>query len=1127
MDADAFNTRTSSLWTKLRRNFSQQIKDRYVELRRERNINGEMHPPIFSAENVMKYLHGEVMGKIGQKYYNDDAERKYINDEGSTWLIACNGTREDFTRRWLQERFVYLDSVYEYGDFNNKTMVLRTNVLGNINLKLKTYSPMWVRINYTSSQSKKVYVSKDRFYDFNVDMTNDLENDFTIYGAANLMYVNNMETLNVSHISIGGAEKLIEVNVSESEHIKGLELGQNKYLQRVICNDCERLGEEERDRHLNLSGCENLKEVDCSNTQIATLSLPETGGVLEVLKCDNSGLTSFTMKGQEYLENLDLASCIKLSSFTVENCDGLKKVEMPNTIISSCIVRGCENLEVIDISNTKRLTTLDLQGCPNLKKLNLSGVLSTTLKDIDLTSSLNLEELNISSTAYIENITFGQYRDANQNLVNYNKLKVFNCSNSGIKSIRYGKLNPIPDYMDLAGLNLSSISFNSCANIKDVRNINLIATNASPFNNCYNLERVSGYIKLKGSMNSAFANCSKLSNIHNTLNLDLSEATTMSETFLNCKAFTWEEVRYIMSKVSSKFINSGWKTFAGCTGLVGEIPYDLLSNCSGLQNMSYFFQGCSGITGGLPPKLLEKCTKLTTLAYAFNGTKIDGEIPNDFLRYTGASLTSLDSAFRGTNIDTVPTSNFLKYNTNIQNCNATFMDCKEMMGEIPKDLFKDKGQLTTVSSMFRNCSGIYGEIPRALLRNAQSGSTSKIKDIGYMLRGTGIYGEIPAYNNIVDTGLFDELPLLENAEYFFPTGISGEIPLNLFKNNTKLVKISGLFDGCTGLYGEIPPNLFTNTPNLSLVNALFKNCTGLDSYIPSGLFNNCPDLTNVAELFYNCTGLKGQIPERISEWFERPSEQDPSIMEEYEVVYEYGLFDNCKALSNASYLFYNCRNLHSTIPETLFQAGQNLIDLSYIFYRCFELYGQIPEKLFSNCRKVIKLDYAFTDCVKLGKSSLEVTEDDPYALPPSLFTNCRELTTAVHMFSMWGNNPYSTTLRGSLHKNMFRTNTKLKDISYMFAGCGVINGELDGDIFMTNTNLTNCNSTFYGTKFTSIGSKLLSTNTKIYDIREMFRSNNAVKGNAPKLWETLATLTTGCFAGCTFDDQDSIPSTYK
>ena len=49
-------------------------------------------------------------------------------------LLACNGTREDFTRRWLDERFVYLDSVYENGEYNNKTMVLRTNVLGDISI---------------------------------------------------------------------------------------------------------------------------------------------------------------------------------------------------------------------------------------------------------------------------------------------------------------------------------------------------------------------------------------------------------------------------------------------------------------------------------------------------------------------------------------------------------------------------------------------------------------------------------------------------------------------------------------------------------------------------------------------------------------------------------------------------------------------------------------------------------------------------------------------------------------------------------------------------------------------------------------------------------------------------------
>lgn len=97
----------------------------------------------------------------------------------------------------------------------------------------------------------------------------------------------------------------------------------------------------------------------------------------------------------------------------------------------------------------------------------------------------------------------------------------------------------------------------------------------------------------------------------------------------------------------------------------------------------------------------------------------------------------------------------------------------------------------------------------------------------------------------------------------------------------------------------------------------------------------------------------------------------------------------------------------------------------------------------------------------------------------------------------------------------------------MFSGCGLITGELDGDIFITNTNLANCNGTFYGTKFTSVGANLLSTNSKIYDIRNMLRDNNKATGNAPKLWEILATQTSQCFAGCTFDDQDDIPITYK
>ncbi|MGL5647437.1 MAG: BspA family leucine-rich repeat surface protein, partial [Clostridium sp.] len=1135
MSNDAFNTKNSALWVKLKANFAQQIKDRYVQLRRERNLDGEIHPPIFSADNVMKYLDDEVMAKIGQKDYNSDAERKYINEQGSTWLISCNGTRKEFTRRWLEERFKYLDSVYEFGEFNAKTMVLRTHVLGEVEVMLKTYSPMWVRINYTSSKSDKVYVSKDRFYTFRVNLDNATENDFTIYGASNLMYVNGIEGLNVSHVSISGAEKLIELDVSNSEHIKGLALGQNKYLQKVVCNDCRKLGEDEKDRSIDLSGCQNLKHFDCSSsnvnypTKIETVLLPANGGVIELLNLSNTNLTTFTMEGQEYLEELGLASCSQLDNLTVRNCNGLKRILMPNTKLSTCTIEGCDNVDEIDLSNTKYLTSLNLQGCPNLTKLNISGVLSPSITDLDLTASLKLEDLNISSTAHITNITFGQYRDEGGNLQNFNRLKKFNCANSGIKSIRYGKTNVIPDYMDLNGLSLSYITFESCPSITDIRNINLVASGSmSPFRSCKNLVNLHGNITLRDSITYAFYMCEKLKNIHNTLKLDLTNVTSSQEAFMYCRAFTWDEVKFILSKMSSKY-TGGWRTFSGCTGIGGDVPTGLLSKCTGIKDMHEFFMNCSGISGQLPNDLFSGCTTLNSTEELFYGTNVSGQIPNDMFRSPGASLTNTRAMFSGTKIDTVPTSNLFKWNRNIKNCGNMFENCKEMVGEVPSDLFDTRDSLENVSHFFNGCVGVYGAIPRNLFKNTTTWGASKIKNVHYFFRGTGVYGDIPAYVNDNSRGIFDNLPLLENASYFFPVGVTGEIPPNLFKYNTRLTNVSGLLSDCADVSGTIPSTLFVTTPNLQMADRLFKNCGNIDSDIPKGIFDNCTQLTDVAEMFMNVTGLKGQIPERISDWIQVPSEEDPDIMVDVEVVHEHGLFDNCTVLAKVNGLFSGCYNLRSTIPSTLFIAGGNIVDMSNIFNNCWRLYGQIPEELFAKCRKVISLNGAFTDCRSLGKSELEVTEEDPWAISPKLFANCRELTTITNAFSMWGQTVgiSGNTLRGSLPYNLFRNNPKLKDINTIFGGCSLITGELHGDFFLGNKEISNCQSAFYGTQFTSVGANLLKGNTKIKNIKSMLRGNNKVTGNAPKLWETPATETIECFLGCTFADQDTIPPTYK
>lgn len=1135
MDGDAFNTKNSALWVKLKRNFAQQIKDRYAQLRRERNINGVIHPPIFSAENVMKYLDDEVMAKIGQKDYNSDAERKYINEQGSTWLISCNGTRKEFTRRWLDERFRYLDSVYEFGTYNAKTMVLRTHVLGDVEVMFKTYSPQWVRINYTSSKSDKIYVNKDRFYTFRVNLDNATENDFTIYGADNLMYVNGIENLNVSHVSISGAEKLIELDVSGSEHIKGLSLGQNKYLQKVVCNNCVKLGEDEKDRSINLSGCQNLKHFDCSSssssnpTKIETVLLPPSGGVIEYLNLNNTNLTTFEIEGQEYLEELSLSSCTQLSSIIAKNCNGLKRIIMPNTKLSSCVIEGCDKVEDINLSNTKFLTTLNLQGCPNLRKLNISGVLSPTLTDLDLTASLKLEDLDISSTSYLNNITFGQYRDGNNVLQNYNKLKRFNCKNSAIKSIRFGKTNAIPEYLDLNGFTLEFVTFESCPSIKDIRNINLVATSSmSPFNGCVNLENLQGKVTLVGSITRAFYNCKKLRNIHNTLVLDLTGVVSSSESFSSCNAFTWDEVKFILSKMSNKY-TGGWRTFRNCIGLTGSVPTGLFSKCTGVRDFHEYFMECTNINGQLPIDLFNGLTALSSCEEMFRSTNLNGGLPTDLFRHPSSYLTNTADMFNGTKLTIVPTNDLFKWNRNIKNVSGMFANCSQLTGEIPSDIFATRGELENVGYFFSNCPNVYGEIPRTLFRNAPSGQTSKIKFAQYFFRGTGCYGDIPTYRNDLDKGIFDDMPLLENVQYFFPVGVTGTIPVDLFKYNTKLNKVSGLLDGCANITGAIPPALFKNTPNLQLADRLFKGCTRIDSQIPKGMFDNVTQLTDVAEMFKDCIGLRGQIPERISEWFERPSESDPSVMEKYEVVYEYGLFDNCKVLATANGLFSGCYNLRSTIPSTLFMSGQNIIDLSFVFHNCWELYGQIPESLFANCRKVVNLNSAFQDCRKLGKTPLEVTESDPFAIPVKLFANCRELTTLVNAFSMWGQavGVSGNTLRGSLPPLLFRNNIKLRDITTIFGGCGLITGELHSDFFIGNPDIYNCESAFWGTQFTSVGANLLKGNTKINNIKAMLRGNNKVTGNAPKLWETPAVTTAECFMDCTFADQSTIPPTYK
>lgn len=1117
-----YNTSNSALWTKLNKNFGQEIRDRYRELRMERNVDGMRLPAYFSTENLMNYYAGEITDTVGQKFYNNDADKKYLIPESKQWIFMCSGHRKEYTTRWLNERFIYLDSVFEHERFTNKKVVLRSNVTGPVSLRLKTYSPQWVLISFSDSSTDKVkkYVDKDMWYEFEAYLNNGRDNNISIYGADNIMYIDGIKDLNTSFINIGQAQKMVELDCSNSTYIQQISLGDNTYLQTVKCSNCKNLGAKDEDKILDLEKCINLRYLDCSRTKLGSIKFNKVGGVLDYLDCSETSITTFELVGQEYLEKLELASCPDLSELTVTNCNGLKTINMPDTKLALFAVTGCDKIEYIDISQTKFLERLDLRGCPNLRVLKMKGVSNSKITDLDLTSSLNLEELDISSTSYLRVITFGQYRDEGNQLQNFNKLKKLNCSNSVIESIRYGKTSPIPEDMNLAGLNLEDVNFQACTNVKRIKNINMIAKgSSSPFANCRNLISIEGNIKLVGSISRAFFECEKLVTLPN---LDLSEVTSASESFALCRSFTMNHVKTIMSKFSSK-LTSQWRLFYSIPSITGSIPANLFSTTTGLTTLSEIFYNCSGITGTLDVNLLKPMTNLTNCYYAFSKTGIDAGsegLPTDLLRYN-TKLTTTEGMFNGTKIRRVPNENFFKYNIALENCYSMFGSCKEMQGTIPERLFANNRNLRTVGSFF-NGTGIVGEIPPNIFNNipVNSNGTNQLRSAEYFIHNTQISGEIPP-------DLFKNCKLVDSLRGFFSsTQVTGEIPTNLLNNCNNLIRISALFENCKGLTGAIPPNLLRNKPKITLADRVFKGCVNLISEIPQGFLDDCIAITDVSEMFYNCSGLFGQIPKRVSTFEEIPNPENPEETITVERVSKYGIFDNSSELLTANGVFYNCYNLRSEIPETLLINATKITSVDYLFYKCVYLYGGIPKKLFNNCFNLQSANYTFSNCVSLQEYIID--EDNPYAVPEDLFANNFNLTTAIGTFRMDGQgNPHPSRLEGAIPPNLFRSNTKLTNIEGMFCAAPV-SGDIDGNLFRYNTLLENASWLFWNSKLNSLGSNLFSTCGKIKNLSYTFAGNTTLRGNAPRLWESTATTFARCFQSCTgLDNYAQIPDNWK
>ena len=1171
------STEKSKLWrllTKVDPNnpYPDQIAARYVALRTNILSNGQVieYAP-FSFETIIKYYEKDVIDKIGQKFYNIDADSKYLCHQYH--IEMCSGSRLSFTRRWLRERLIFLDSLYEAGMYTNKRIALRSNtkVVGG-KITIKTYSPQMIRISLQDGAAPVKERCDKNGTTFTFDISNDENNNTTIFGCDNIMSIEGLDALNISYLDISNATKLTNLDVHNNTRLSTLVMGQNSYLRTINLDRCKSMGTDSKVTGIDLSNCTNLRKVKITNTSLASLKLNNVGGYIDYLDVSGSPISALDIVGQSYLKDGDLikgtglilSSKTPMSSFSITDCHAIENISIIQSNLVTFTANNCKALKSIDISGTTSLRKINTILCPNLTKLVLQGINGVGVETLDLTTLDNLTYLDIASS-YVKYIKLGQYTDET-GLHNRDTIQTLICNNSSIITIKHGTnatFNPT-DILDLAALpNLTKATFSQCPNIKQVENINLVGNTS--FSQCSNLTSVRGRLVLSGNEDNMFYGCYNLVELPETF--DLTGVTSLYAAFEGCKKLNMEMLKKILGAVSGK-LTSASRAFLGCyelttnaeggevkTGIIGELPDDIFAKCTGLANTERMFYICYGITGGL-----DKSTSGSKLEYMKNLSHA-----KEMFAYTGLTIA--------------PTAKTLFGLTKLSNVSFFFEGCASMTGEVPSNIFNSqKNVLTTCHRLFSGCISL-GEgysLPQDIIKRCP-----KLIDVGYMFTNTKFGGEIPA--DFFNTNNGSNNALIYCGGIFSACkNLTGKIPESLFSLCTSMKDFREVFSGCSGLTGIIPEKLLDNNPlmefgqsmfnncsklgtnmnpgeqftiparlfkgkkSLKSIGSMFRNLSNITGTIEQGTFDDCISLNDVSWTFSN-TGLSGQLPIKQSHmethydpYYNDPEKpgypQHPDMTIEVEVVDKTGLF-NSNNIAIVEGLFAGCTKMVSTIPEDiLFGATTALKSTKYMFQNCYRIIGGVPARLFEKCVGLQDTTSMFQNARTLNENKLVYDNDYEdgvyYAIPKELFKNNPDLLYTSSMFDMYQENAeLPQQMSGVLPRDIFKYNPKLINANAMFSH-SYVGGHLYAEAINSCTNLRNVSSMFRATKLTSMDADVFSTCTKSINFYWTFSICN---GAGKPYGETFdvnrlkvsPSNKTECFRGSSFTNLANIPSEWK
>lgn len=320
-----FNGEQSVLWNNVETCFQAEIESLYRSIRSEGQL---------SYEGVTAVLNDEQCRKWCEAIYNADARFKYIDplaEEGNgSYLYAAQGSREEHRKWWTYNRFRYMDSKYNAGDFlsDYATMRLYTparweGVRPDADFTIVPFADQYVRVKY-GSYSIALRGKKDVPVTIAAPAIQFNDTETIIYGASRLKSLGSLAGKYAGTIDVSKAARLTELLIGSGEegfrntNLTVLSVGANKMLRTVDVRNCPNLRQP-----LDLSGCMNLEKVYADGTSITSVILPPAGMLRELSL--PATLTNLTMRNQPNLtdQTFTLAGVERLTTLRLENMKGV------------------------------------------------------------------------------------------------------------------------------------------------------------------------------------------------------------------------------------------------------------------------------------------------------------------------------------------------------------------------------------------------------------------------------------------------------------------------------------------------------------------------------------------------------------------------------------------------------------------------------------------------------------------------------------------------------------------------------------------------------------------------------------------------------------------------------------